>query len=83
VHEQPVNIDEAAEKIQSGRMTEAFACGTAAVVIGINELLFESGKKLVIGNGAAGEITRKLNFELQGIQFGRLPDRHGWTDIVG
>jgi branched-chain amino acid aminotransferase len=82
VHEQPINIDEATEKIQSGRMTEAFACGTAAVVIGISELLFESGKKIVIGGGVAGEITRKLNYELQGIQFGRLPDRHGWTEIV-
>jgi branched-chain amino acid aminotransferase len=83
VHEGPINIDEAAEKMQSGRITEAFACGTAAVVIGINELLFETGKHVVIGGGVAGEITRKLNFELQGIQFGRLPDRHGWTDLVG
>jgi branched-chain amino acid aminotransferase len=83
VHEGPINIDEAAEKIQSRKITEAFACGTAAVVIGINELLFETGRSLVIGNGAAGEITRKLNRELQGIQFGRVPDRHGWLDIVG
>jgi branched-chain amino acid aminotransferase len=82
VHEGPIQIDDAAEKIQSGKITEAFACGTAAVVIGINELLFETGKTLVIGGGAAGEVTRKLNLELQGIQFGRLPDRYGWTDIV-
>jgi branched-chain amino acid aminotransferase len=82
VRETPIQIDEAAEKIQSGRITEVFACGTAAVVIGIKELLFETGRRLVIGGGAAGELTRKLNFELQGIQFGRLPDLHGWTDVV-
>jgi len=27
-------------------------------------------------------VTRKLNIELQGIQFGRIPDRHGWVEIV-
>ena len=78
VEETPIQIDEAAEKIRSGRMTEVFACGTAAVVVGIKELMFESGERLSIANGAAGEITRRLNTELQGIQFGRVPDRHGW-----
>jgi branched-chain amino acid aminotransferase len=82
VHETPIQIDDAAAKIQSGHITEVFACGTAAVVIGIDELLFESGRSLQIGGGVAGELTRKLNTELQGIQFGRLPDRHGWTDVV-
>lgn len=83
VRETPIQIDDAAEKIQSGRITEAFACGTAAVVIGIDEFLFESGKKMTIGKGVAGEITRKLNQELQGIQFGRIADRHGWVELVG
>jgi branched-chain amino acid aminotransferase len=83
VREAPIQIDEAAEKIQSGQISEVFACGTAAVVIGISEFFFETGRRLVIGGGIAGELTRKLNAELQGIQFGRLPDRHGWTDIVG
>jgi branched-chain amino acid aminotransferase len=82
VREAPIQIDEAAEKIQTGRISEVFACGTAAVVIGISEFLFESGRRVEIGGGVAGEITRKLNAELQGIQFGRLPDRHNWTDIV-
>jgi branched-chain amino acid aminotransferase len=82
VRETPIQIDEAADKIQSGRISEVFACGTAAVVIGIDEFVFETGRRLVIGGGSAGEVTRKLNAELQGIQFGRLPDRHGWTEIV-
>ena len=82
VRETPIQIDEATEKIQAGRVSEVFACGTAAVVIGIDEFLFETGRRMVIGGGTAGELTRKLNTELQGIQFGRLPDRHGWTEIV-
>jgi len=82
VRETPIQIDEAAEKIQSGQISEVFACGTAAVVIGIDEFLFESGRRLTIGGGVAGQVTRKLNAELQGIQFGRLPDRHHWTEVV-
>ena len=82
VHETPIQIDEAAEKIQSGRISEVFACGTAAVVSGIDAFVFETGRRVRIGEGVAGELTRKLNAELQGIQFGRLPDRHGWTDTV-
>jgi branched-chain amino acid aminotransferase len=82
VSESPIQIDEAAGKIESGQISEVFACGTAAVVIGINEFVFETGRRVVIGGGAAGELTRKLNSELQGIQFGRLPDRHGWTEIA-
>ena len=82
VREEPVQIDEAADKIESGKITEVFACGTAAVVIGLKELLFETGRRVVIRDGSAGELTRKLNFELQGIQFGHLADKHGWVDVV-
>lgn len=82
VREAPIQMDEAAEKIQSGKISEVFACGTAAVVIGIDEFLFESGRRITIGGGVAGEITKKLNQQLQGIQFGRIADRHGWIDLV-
>jgi branched-chain amino acid aminotransferase len=82
VEEVPIQIDEAADKIKAGQMTEVFACGTAAVVVGIKELVFETGRRLVIGNGVCGEVTRRLNAELQGIQFGRIPDRHGWIETL-
>jgi branched-chain amino acid aminotransferase len=82
VKETPIQIDEAAEKIEAGRLTEVFACGTAAVVVGIRELIFETGRRLVIADGTSGEVTRKLNTELQGIQFGRVPDRHGWIETL-
>ena len=82
VEETPIQIDEAAEKIRDGRVTEVFACGTAAVVVGIKELVFETGRRLTIGGGGSGEITRKLNSELQGIQFGRIPDRYGWIELL-
>jgi branched-chain amino acid aminotransferase len=82
VHETPINMDDAAAKIQSGQITEVFACGTAAVVSGIKEFLFETGRHLPIGDGSAGKVTRQISAHLQGIQFGRIPDKHGWIDIV-
>jgi branched-chain amino acid aminotransferase len=82
VEEKPVQIDDAAAKIQSGQVTEVFACGTAAVVVGIREFLFESGKRLPIGDGGPGEVTRRLYTELQGIQFGRITDRHHWMQTL-
>ena len=82
VRETPVNIDEVAAKIASGQMTEVFACGTAAVISGIKEFKFETGRSLIIGNHAAGPVTRELNEHLQGIQFGRVPDIHGWMKTV-
>ncbi len=82
VQEADINIDEAAEKIDSGRISEVIACGTAAVLSGIGEFLFETGKRVRIGDGAAGKVTRRISAHLQGIQFGRVEDRHGWIDIV-
>jgi branched-chain amino acid aminotransferase len=82
VREEPINIDQAADKIQSGQIPEVFACGTAAVVCGIKEFRFETGRTLMIADGSTGPVTRKLNEHLQGIQFGRLEDTHGWMEIV-
>jgi branched-chain amino acid aminotransferase len=31
-----------------------------------------------VGDGAAGPVTMRLREHLLGVQFGRLPDPHGW-----
>ena len=38
------------------------------------------GKDFSVGdlNAPAGEVTMSLRKELTDIQYGRLPDRHGW-----
>ena len=60
-----------------GTITEAFACGTAAVVTPIAEL---RGDGFTIGSPTtgAGELTMSLREELTDIQYGRRPDPHGW-----
>jgi branched-chain amino acid aminotransferase len=77
VEERDVSITEWQDGIESGDITEVFACGTAAVITPICQLL---GHNRSIGNAdaPAGELTMSLRKELTDIQNGRLPDRHGW-----
>lgn len=77
VQERKITIDEWRDGVTSGAVAEAFACGTAAVVTPIAAL---KGRDFIVGNESApaGELTMSLRQELTDIQYGRLPDRHGW-----
>lgn len=77
VEERKVSVDEWKAGVESGDITEVFACGTAAVITPIGQL---KGKGFSVGdiNAPAGEVTLSLRKELTDIQYGRAPDRHGW-----
>jgi branched-chain amino acid aminotransferase len=77
VEERNVSIQEWKDGVASGEITEVFACGTAAVITPIGALV---GREFTIGDAdaPAGELTMSLRKELTDIQYGRLPDRHGW-----
>ena len=80
--EQDIDVDELIAGVKSGSITEAIACGTAATVVGISDLVFGDGSSYKVGDGNLGPITRRLFDEIQGIQFGTIPDRFGWTSPV-
>jgi branched-chain amino acid aminotransferase len=61
----------------AGELTEVFACGTAAVITPVGEVLGESGG-WTIGSGAPGPVSARLRSELIGIQYGHKPDPFGW-----
>jgi branched-chain amino acid aminotransferase len=65
----------------SGRLREAFACGTAAVITPIGEIKSADGG-FVIGNGGGGPVAQDLRAKLVGIQRGEIPDEHGWVRRV-
>ncbi|WCE02842.1 branched-chain amino acid aminotransferase [Pseudoxanthomonas sp. JBR18] len=77
VQERKMSIDEWKQGVASGEIAEVFACGTAAVVTPIGEL---KGEGFAVGNpdAEAGQVTMALRKELTDIQYGRLPDPHGW-----
>jgi branched-chain amino acid aminotransferase len=80
--EQPISIDEIVAGVKDGTITDAMACGTAAVVIGIKRLVFEDGSSLELPGTVPAAATTKLYNALVDIQYGRAADRHGWVREV-
>ena len=56
---------------------ECFVAGTAAGITPIESITHE-GREAVFCGRAVGEATRELLRTLKGIQYGSLPDTHGW-----
>jgi branched-chain amino acid aminotransferase len=77
VREAPVSIDSWRADAASGRLTEVFACGTAAVVTPIGMVRSIDGE-FVIGDGGTGPVTDSLRTQLVDIQRARTPDPYGW-----
>ena len=78
VREEPYAIDQWQADAQSGRLTEAFACGTAAVVTPIGSVTGANGA-FTIGAGGPGQFTTRMKDRLVAIQRGLAPDPHNWV----
>jgi branched-chain amino acid aminotransferase len=81
VREERYSIDQWRDDARSGKLREAFACGTAAVVTPIGTVRARDGE-FKIGNGGSGAKTEDLKAALVGIQRGRAADPHGWVHKV-
>ena len=69
------------DDITSGRMTEVFACGTAAVITPVG-LAKANGYEIKINNGENGPITMAMRDALLAIQHGTAPDQHHWLHPI-
>ncbi|WP_030921960.1 branched-chain amino acid aminotransferase [Streptosporangium amethystogenes] len=76
-----ISISQWRKECESGVMTEAFACGTAAVMAPVGTVR-GVGKEWLIGDGRPGPVTLRLREELLGIQYGRRPDPLSWVHRV-
>ena len=61
-----------------GTLEEVFGTGTAAVISPVGELRYKDDV-VTVNNFEIGELTQKLYDTLTGIQWGRIPDKYGWT----
>ena len=75
VEERRFTIDEWRDGVASGRITEVFACGTAAVITPVGRLAWNGGELTMPDTH---EVSLSLRQELLDIQYGRAEDRHGW-----
>jgi branched-chain amino acid aminotransferase len=78
VREYAYTLQELLDGLESGRISEAMACGTAAVITGIRSFVREDGRKIPVAGSAPGPISSQLFERLQGIQYGKVPDAHQW-----
>lgn len=78
IQERRLSMEELFQAAQDGRLKEAFATGTAAVISPVGHLLYK-GKDLEICGGKVGPLAQKLYDTLYGIQTGVVPDDMGWT----
>ena len=78
VSERLISVDELLDAMKSGKLEEAWGCGTAAVVSPIGKLMYQD-VEYVINGEKIGEVTQKLYDILTGIQWGKIEDTYGWV----
>jgi len=81
VSERRISVDEVVGAYDSGNLLELFGTGTAAVISPVGKLGLRD-RTIDIAHGKPGELAQRLFDDLQGIQRGTRPDRHGWLHYV-
>ena len=72
-----LDIHDILQDIKSGKITECFGCGTAAVVSPVGELCYMN-EKYPINNNESGPVAKHCYDSLTGIQYGTEPDPFDW-----
>lgn len=81
VEEAMVDVYEMLDDLKSGKITEVFGCGTAAVIAPVGRLGYKD-QEIIINNFECGSVATHLYQELTDIQYGRKPDRFNWTYTI-
>lgn len=81
VEEAMISVEDWHKGVESGEITEIFACGTAAVVSPVGSAKSAMGT-WVTGDGNPGPITMQIRNTLLGIQHGTIEDSHHWLRNV-
>ncbi len=81
ISEERLDVEQILADIESGKITEVFGCGTAAVISPVGTFCYKE-KDYVINNNETGKVSKHLYDELTGIQYGTKEDRFGWIKTV-
>jgi len=77
----PIALDELVEGLRSGKIVEAFACGTAAVLTPIGRFHLDGSDPIFVTQ-QQGTATMAIRNRLLDIQYGRCDDPFGWRRKV-
>lgn len=78
VNEETVDAVQMLADIESGQISEVFGCGTAAVISPVGRFGYQN-RDYIINDNKVGPVAAHLYEELTDLQYGRIPDRFGWT----
>lgn len=81
VSEERLDVHQILADIESGKITESFGCGTAAVISPVGKLCL-LGKEYTINDNQSGKIAQHLYDQLTGIQYGTIEDPFDWIEEV-
>lgn len=76
--EEMIDVHQMLADLQSGKITEVFGCGTAAVIAPVGKFGFHE-QAYVINDNEPGPVAKDLFKALTDIQYGRAPDPYDWT----
>lgn len=82
VREERYSIEQWQADAKSGRLREAFACGTAAVIAPISKVKAPNFEIVMPDSGNGGPTTLELRANLVDIQRGLAADPYGWVTRV-
>ena len=77
VEERRISAEELFDAADAGKLEEVWGTGTAAVISPVGEMGWKDRHTVICG-GKIGPTAQKLYDTLTGIQWGKLPDEHGW-----
>lgn len=79
--ERDLSLDEIVKAADSGELREVFGSGTAVVLSPVGELHLGAEKRSLMIEGES-KVADQLKRMIQDIQFGVVPDTHGWVQII-
>ncbi len=79
--ERKISIDEVIDANASGKLSEIFGSGTAAVISPVGELKY-GDKVITVGDGTVGPMANRLYKAISDIQYGKMEDPNGWIEPV-
>jgi branched-chain amino acid aminotransferase len=77
VKEERIEVQQLMNDLKSGKITEAFGSGTAAVITPVGAMCY-AGECVEVNGGGVGPHTQTLYDTLTGIQTGKIADQFGW-----
>jgi branched-chain amino acid aminotransferase len=81
VEEQRIDVNDLMADLKSGKITEAFGSGTAAVITPVGAMCYDN-ECVEVNGGGVGKHTQTLYDTLTGIQTGKIADKFGWVRKV-